>query len=183
MSVRLTAIYELTDLDRLQAQAAHIFRDFAATIEKPALLFSGGKDSARALVPVQRSTQEGRQHPGLPAVQLDRARYLVLHPRREYRAAIPVLRAQSPSPRTRRHVAAVNRFIKPMAGKPRLRRRSGSARLAMPPAPAASNRPRRAPLRSWPRSLRPESPSEARPEPTTGSPMPAWEDRKKEGYF
>jgi sulfate adenylyltransferase subunit 2 len=37
--------YELSDLDRLEAEAVHIFREVAATIEKPALLFSGGKDS------------------------------------------------------------------------------------------------------------------------------------------
>jgi sulfate adenylyltransferase subunit 2 len=40
-----TTIYELTDLDNLEAEAIHIFREVAATIEKPALLFSGGKDS------------------------------------------------------------------------------------------------------------------------------------------
>jgi sulfate adenylyltransferase subunit 2 len=37
--------YELTDLDKLEAEAVHVFREVAATIEKPALLFSGGKDS------------------------------------------------------------------------------------------------------------------------------------------
>jgi sulfate adenylyltransferase subunit 2 len=37
--------YELTDLDKLEAEAVHIFREVAATIERPTLLFSGGKDS------------------------------------------------------------------------------------------------------------------------------------------
>jgi sulfate adenylyltransferase subunit 2 len=37
--------YEMTDLDKLEAEAVHIFREVAATVEKPALLFSGGKDS------------------------------------------------------------------------------------------------------------------------------------------
>ena len=37
--------YELSDIDKLEAEAVHIFREVAATIEKPALLFSGGKDS------------------------------------------------------------------------------------------------------------------------------------------
>ena len=37
--------YELSDLDKLEAEAVHVFREVAATIEKPALLFSGGKDS------------------------------------------------------------------------------------------------------------------------------------------
>ena len=41
----MTTTYELTDLEKLEAEAVHIFREVAATIEKPALLFSGGKDS------------------------------------------------------------------------------------------------------------------------------------------
>jgi sulfate adenylyltransferase subunit 2 len=41
--VRVT--YELSHLDKLEAEAVHIFREVAATIEKPAMLFSGGKDS------------------------------------------------------------------------------------------------------------------------------------------
>jgi sulfate adenylyltransferase subunit 2 len=40
-----TPTYELTDVDKLEAEAVHIFREVAATIERPALLFSGGKDS------------------------------------------------------------------------------------------------------------------------------------------
>ncbi len=41
----MTTTYELTDLAKLEAEAVHIIREVAATIEKPALLFSGGKDS------------------------------------------------------------------------------------------------------------------------------------------
>nr|WP_304051622.1 sulfate adenylyltransferase subunit CysD [Jatrophihabitans endophyticus] len=37
--------YELSHLDKLESEAVHIFREVAASIEKPALLFSGGKDS------------------------------------------------------------------------------------------------------------------------------------------
>ena len=37
--------YEQTDLEALEAEAVHIFREVAATIERPGLLFSGGKDS------------------------------------------------------------------------------------------------------------------------------------------
>ncbi|MET8778561.1 sulfate adenylyltransferase subunit CysD [Nocardia sp. NPDC050713] len=41
-----TAItYELPHLDALEAESAHIFREVAATFERPVLLFSGGKDS------------------------------------------------------------------------------------------------------------------------------------------
>ncbi|GAB3474027.1 sulfate adenylyltransferase subunit CysD [Amycolatopsis cihanbeyliensis] len=41
----VTTTYELTHLGMLEAEAVHIFREVAATFEKPALLFSGGKDS------------------------------------------------------------------------------------------------------------------------------------------
>ncbi|QWF84081.1 sulfate adenylyltransferase subunit CysD [Amycolatopsis sp. CA-230715] len=37
--------YELTHLDALEAEAVHVFREVAATFERPVLLFSGGKDS------------------------------------------------------------------------------------------------------------------------------------------
>src|SRR5436305_3477585 len=37
--------YELTNLQWLEAEAIHIFREVAAEFERPVLLFSGGKDS------------------------------------------------------------------------------------------------------------------------------------------
>jgi sulfate adenylyltransferase subunit 2 len=37
--------YEQTHLELLEAESVHIFREVAATQERPALLFSGGKDS------------------------------------------------------------------------------------------------------------------------------------------
>ncbi|MFW0789147.1 sulfate adenylyltransferase subunit CysD [Gordonia sp. CPCC 205333] len=37
--------YELSHLDALEAEAIHIFREVAATFERPGMLFSGGKDS------------------------------------------------------------------------------------------------------------------------------------------
>ncbi|PXX58814.1 sulfate adenylyltransferase subunit 2 [Nocardia tenerifensis] len=37
--------YELPHLEALEAESAHIFREVAATFERPVLLFSGGKDS------------------------------------------------------------------------------------------------------------------------------------------
>ncbi|MET8543154.1 sulfate adenylyltransferase subunit CysD [Kitasatospora sp. NPDC004799] len=39
-------VYESAHLDALEAESVHIFREVAATFERPALLFSGGKDSA-----------------------------------------------------------------------------------------------------------------------------------------
>jgi sulfate adenylyltransferase subunit 2 len=41
----MTVAYEMTHLEKLEAEAVHIIREVAAAIEKPALLFSGGKDS------------------------------------------------------------------------------------------------------------------------------------------
>jgi len=38
-------VYELSHLGALEAEAVHIFREVAATFERPVLLFSGGKDS------------------------------------------------------------------------------------------------------------------------------------------
>lgn len=39
------ADYRLTQLDQLEAESIHIFREVAAEFEKPVLMFSGGKDS------------------------------------------------------------------------------------------------------------------------------------------
>ena len=41
----MTVAYEMSQLEMLEAEAVHIIREVAATIEKPAMLFSGGKDS------------------------------------------------------------------------------------------------------------------------------------------
>ena len=41
----MTQNYELSELDVLESEAVHIIREVAAAIEKPGLLFSGGKDS------------------------------------------------------------------------------------------------------------------------------------------
>ena len=38
--------YELSHLRSLEAEAIHIIREVAAEFERPAMLFSGGKDSA-----------------------------------------------------------------------------------------------------------------------------------------
>jgi len=37
--------YRLSQLDELEAESIHIFREVAAEFEKPVLMFSGGKDS------------------------------------------------------------------------------------------------------------------------------------------
>src|SRR5215208_2973107 len=40
-----TGQYQLNYLERLESESIHIFREIAAQFERPALLFSGGKDS------------------------------------------------------------------------------------------------------------------------------------------
>ncbi|WP_462188062.1 sulfate adenylyltransferase subunit CysD, partial [Frankia sp. CcWB2] len=47
--------YELTQLQMLEAEAIHIFREVAAEFERPALLFSGGKDSIVMLRVAQKA--------------------------------------------------------------------------------------------------------------------------------
>src|ERR1700709_1901632 len=41
----MSVAYELSHPDKLESEPVFIFREVAATIERPALLFSGGKDS------------------------------------------------------------------------------------------------------------------------------------------
>src|SRR5690242_14336188 len=43
------ADYRMSQLDELEAESIHIFREAAAEFEKPALMFSGGKDSITML--------------------------------------------------------------------------------------------------------------------------------------
>src|SRR5512140_816951 len=43
--MRLRPDYQRSQLDVLEAEAIHIMREVAAEFERPALLFSGGKDS------------------------------------------------------------------------------------------------------------------------------------------
>ncbi len=42
----MTALHSLSQLEALEAEAIHIVREVVAQMERPALLFSGGKDSA-----------------------------------------------------------------------------------------------------------------------------------------
>lgn len=51
--------YELNYLEHLEAESIHIFREIAAQFEKPALLFSGGKDSITMVHLAQKSFAPG----------------------------------------------------------------------------------------------------------------------------
>ena len=61
--------------------------------------------AARAVEPLQRPAPQGRAHPRVPAVELDRARHLAVHRRRGHRAAVDLLRAPARGVPPRRHVA------------------------------------------------------------------------------
>jgi len=50
----------LTHLDELESEAIHVFREVAAELERPVLLFSGGKDSAVLLRLAEKAFRPGR---------------------------------------------------------------------------------------------------------------------------
>ena len=52
--------YELTHLETLEAEAVHIFREVAAELERPVLLFSGGKDSIVLLRLAEKAFRPGK---------------------------------------------------------------------------------------------------------------------------
>jgi sulfate adenylyltransferase subunit 2 len=52
--------YELSQLDALEAESIHIFREVAAEFERPVLLFSGGKDSLVLLRLAEKAFRPGR---------------------------------------------------------------------------------------------------------------------------
>jgi sulfate adenylyltransferase subunit 2 len=55
-----TSARTLTHLDDLEAEAIHIFREVAAELERPVLLFSGGKDSIVLLRLAEKSFRPGK---------------------------------------------------------------------------------------------------------------------------
>src|SRR5207253_9618761 len=52
--------YTLRRLDALEAEAVYVFREAAAELERPVLLFSGGKDSAVLLRLAEKAFRPGR---------------------------------------------------------------------------------------------------------------------------
>ena len=52
--------YELSHLDALEAEAVFVFREVAAELEKPVLLFSGGKDSIVLLRLAEKAFRPGK---------------------------------------------------------------------------------------------------------------------------
>jgi sulfate adenylyltransferase subunit 2 len=56
----MTAIRTFTHLDALEAEAIHVMREVAAELERPVLLFSGGKDSIVLLRLAEKAFRPGR---------------------------------------------------------------------------------------------------------------------------
>src|SRR6201996_8010346 len=52
--------YELSHLETLEAESIHIFREGAAELERPVLLFSGGKDSIVLMRLAEKAFRPGR---------------------------------------------------------------------------------------------------------------------------
>ncbi len=65
----MTATYQLSHLGALESEAVHIFREVAATFERPVLLFSGGKDSVVMLHLARKAFWPAR--PPFPVMHID----------------------------------------------------------------------------------------------------------------
>src|SRR5215210_7946334 len=52
--------YELSHLDALESEAVFVFREVAAELERPVLLFSGGKDSIVLLRLAEKAFRPGK---------------------------------------------------------------------------------------------------------------------------
>ena len=63
------ADYRLSQLDELEAESIHIFREVAAEFEKPVLMFSGGKDSIVMLRLAEKAFYPAKIH--FPVLQVD----------------------------------------------------------------------------------------------------------------
>ncbi|MFV0462754.1 MAG: sulfate adenylyltransferase subunit CysD [Nostocoides sp.] len=64
-----SAGYRLSQMDHLEAESIHIFREVAAEFEKPVLMFSGGKDSIVMLALAQKAFYPARVP--FPVLQVD----------------------------------------------------------------------------------------------------------------
>jgi sulfate adenylyltransferase subunit 2 len=60
MSSETRALPALSHLDELESEAVHIFREVAAELERPVLLFSGGKDSIVLLRLAEKAFRPGK---------------------------------------------------------------------------------------------------------------------------
>ena len=90
--------------------------------------------AARALEPLQRPGPRRREHPGLPALQLDRARHLAVHRPRGHRAAEHLSRPRARGLRPGRDAHGGDALVRPARRASRSRRsRSAIAPSETPP--------------------------------------------------
>ena len=158
----------LTHLDELEAEAVHIMREVAAELERPVLLFSGGKDSIVLLRLAEKAFRPGKFP--FPVMHVDTGHnfpeVLEFRDRRVRRArrdARRRLRAGVDRPRARRRGDRPARLAQPAADDDAARRDRG--------APLRRRHRRRAPRRGasaregahlqLPRRLRPVEPARA----------------------
>ena len=141
--------------------------------------------AARAVEPLQRPDPPRREHPGLPAVELDRARHLAVHRSRRRSSCRRIYYAHEREVFERgRHALRRPRGLPARAERDRVHRAG--------PLP---HRRRRQPHRG--RALRrrhdrqghrrgrhhPHHRARCRPEATTSSARPPWRTARSEGYF
>ena len=180
--------YELSHLRALEAEAIHIFREVAAQLERPVLLFSGGKDSAVLLRLAEKAFWPGRIP--FPVMHVDTGHNFpeVIEYRDEEIERLGVKLV----------VASVQEAI----DNGRVKEETGPARLAQPPAdgrPARRARGarlrrglrRRAPRRGarpgqgadllLPRRLRPVGPQEPAPRAVEPLQRPHPQGRERAG--
>ena len=140
--------------------------------------------AARAVEPLQRQDRQGREHPRLPAVELDRARRLAVHPPREHPDRAALLRRGAAGRRARRHADHGRRRPPAAASRARSRSRSwsASARSAAIRSPARSSRRRRRCPRSSRRCCSRRT-SERQGRVIDHDEAGSMEQKKKEGYF
>ena len=130
--------YELSHLRVLEAEAIHIMREVAAELERPVLLFSGGKDSIVLLRLAEKAFRPAR----LP-VPADARRHRAQLPRGH----------RVPRPPRRRARRAADRRQRAGLDRPGPRHRGDRARaLAQPPADDDAARRDRRSTTSTPRS-------------------------------
>ncbi len=148
-----------------------------AHLQRPRRLRPVGpaQPAPRALGPLQRPAPPGRARAGLPDLELDRARHLVLHRERGHRGAQHLLHARAAGLPAGRDGAGGDAVDPADRGRERSAPSGcATAPLATPPAPGRFARWPSMPSRLSSRPPPRRSPSAARPARTTEPAKPRW---------
>ena len=139
------------------------------------------RTSGQSLAPLQRAHPPRREHPRLPALELDRARHLALHRPGEGRTSVHLLRARPRGRGARRDALRGQRVLPgPPGGWSRPSRSATgpwATRASLPPSCRTRTRWTRSSTRSPP----PGSPSGAPLVATTSSAKPQWKTESARG--